>query len=202
MPLIPISHHTGLSCSHGPRGHSEEGWVWGHGEASEKLIPGQIRDQGLPQGSGDACLPGRGEATVKVTWSLPLLNRLINENEVKQWRDQAEKFRKGEGPPEAATLPLPTPFPILPVTPAPSSHFSLWAHSPPEHMELVSRLERKERECETKTLEKEEMMRTLNKMKDKLARESQELRQARGQVAELVAQLNENSVRGPHPLPI
>ncbi|GAB1301173.1 Disheveled-associated activator of morphogenesis 2 [Apodemus speciosus] len=73
-----------------------------------------------------------------------IVNMLINENEVKQWRDQAEKFRK-------------------------------------EHMELVSRLERKERECETKTLEKEEMMRTLNKMKDKLARESQELRQARGQ---------------------
>lgn len=70
-------------------------------------------------------------------------------------------------------------------------------------MELVSRLERKERECETKTLEKEEMMRTLNKMKDKLARESQELRQARGQVAELVAQLNEISVRvhGHHPIP-
>ncbi|XP_005072467.2 disheveled-associated activator of morphogenesis 2 isoform X1 [Mesocricetus auratus] len=85
-----------------------------------------------------------------------IVNMLINENEVKQWRDQAEKFRK-------------------------------------EHMELVSRLERKERECETKTLEKEEMMRTLNKMKDKLARESQELRQARGQVAELVAQLNEIS---------
>lgn len=40
------------------------------------------------------------------------------------------------------------------------------------------------------------MMRTLNKMKDKLARESQELRQARGQVAELVAQLSEISVRG------
>uniref|UniRef100_A0A8C4L018 Dishevelled associated activator of morphogenesis 2 n=1 Tax=Equus asinus asinus TaxID=83772 RepID=A0A8C4L018_EQUAS len=74
-----------------------------------------------------------------------IVNMLINENEVKQWRDQAEKFRK-------------------------------------EHTELVSRLERKERECETKTLEKEEMMRTLNKMKDKLARESQELRQARGQV--------------------
>ncbi|XP_048203779.1 disheveled-associated activator of morphogenesis 2 isoform X2 [Perognathus longimembris pacificus] len=83
-----------------------------------------------------------------------IVNMLINENEVKQWRDQAEKFRK-------------------------------------EHMELVSRLERKERECETKTVEKEEMMRTLNKMKDKLARESQELRQARGQVAELVAQLSE-----------
>ncbi|XP_037375552.1 disheveled-associated activator of morphogenesis 2 [Talpa occidentalis] len=85
-----------------------------------------------------------------------IVNMLINENEVKQWRDQAEKFRK-------------------------------------DHMELVSRLERKERECETKTLEKEEMMRTLNKMKDKLSRESQELRQARGQVAELVAQLSELS---------
>lgn len=85
-----------------------------------------------------------------------IVNMLINENEVKQWRDQAEKFRK-------------------------------------EHTELVSRLERKERECETKTLEKEEMMRTLNKMKDKLARESQELRLARGQVAELVAQLSEIS---------
>lgn len=76
-------------------------------------------------------------------------------------------------------------------------------HPPAEHMELVSRLERKERECETKTLEKEEMMRTLNKMKDKLARESQELRHARGQVAELVAQLNDISVRvrGHYPLP-
>ncbi|XP_037698801.1 disheveled-associated activator of morphogenesis 2 isoform X2 [Choloepus didactylus] len=92
-----------------------------------------------------------------------IVNMLINENEVKQWRDQAEKFRK-------------------------------------EHTEVVSRLERKERECETKTLEKEEMMRTLNKMKDKLARESQELRQARGQVAELVAQLNEIST-GPASIP-
>uniref|UniRef100_A0A8C0AJC2 Dishevelled associated activator of morphogenesis 2 n=1 Tax=Bos mutus grunniens TaxID=30521 RepID=A0A8C0AJC2_BOSMU len=77
-----------------------------------------------------------------------------------------------------------------------SSHFPSCPTSTLEHAELVSRLERKERECETKTLEKEEMMRTLNKMKDKLARESQELRQARGQVAELVAQLSEISVRG------
>ncbi|XP_049621280.1 disheveled-associated activator of morphogenesis 2 [Suncus etruscus] len=87
-----------------------------------------------------------------------IVNMLINENEVKQWREQAEKFRK-------------------------------------EHLELVSKLERKERECETKTLEKEEMMRTLNKMKDKLARESQELRQARGQVSELVAQITDSSTR-------
>lgn len=79
-----------------------------------------------------------------------------------------------------------------------SLHFLSCPTPIPEHTELVSRLERKERECETKTLEKEEMMRTLNKMKDKLARESQELRQARGQVAELVSQLSEISVRG-HP---
>lgn len=143
----------------------------------------------------------------------PLPTRLINENEVKQWRDQAEKFRKGEGSrlnrlraPQAPT-PCPAqdpassskkdrpasaaPLPTSPPVPPPS---------PAEHAELVSRLERKERECETKTLEKEEMMRTLNKMKDKLARESQELRQARGQVAELVAQLSEISVREPPPL--
>uniref|UniRef100_A0A4X2LRZ6 Dishevelled associated activator of morphogenesis 2 n=1 Tax=Vombatus ursinus TaxID=29139 RepID=A0A4X2LRZ6_VOMUR len=88
-----------------------------------------------------------------------IIKMLVNENEVNQWRDQAEKFRK-------------------------------------EHMELVSRLERKERECETKTIEKDEMMKTLNKMKDKLARESQELRQARGQLAELVAQLSEFSPTG------
>ncbi|XP_043859669.1 disheveled-associated activator of morphogenesis 2 isoform X2 [Dromiciops gliroides] len=88
-----------------------------------------------------------------------IIKMLVNENEVNQWRDQAEKFRK-------------------------------------EHVELVSRLERKERECETKTIEKDEMMKTLNKMKDKLARESQELRQARGQLADLVAQLSEFSPTG------
>ncbi|XP_056674159.1 disheveled-associated activator of morphogenesis 2 isoform X2 [Monodelphis domestica] len=88
-----------------------------------------------------------------------IIKMLVNENEVNQWREQAEKFRK-------------------------------------EHAELVSRLERKERECETKTMEKDEMMKTLNKMKDKLARESQELRQARGQLAELVAQLREFSTTG------
>ncbi|XP_044531236.1 disheveled-associated activator of morphogenesis 2 [Gracilinanus agilis] len=88
-----------------------------------------------------------------------IIKMLVNENEVNQWREQAEKFRK-------------------------------------EHAELVSRLERKERECETKTMEKDEMMKTLNKMKDKLARESQELRQARGQLADLVAQLREFSSTG------
>lgn len=64
-----------------------------------------------------------------------------------------------------------------------------------DHAELMSRLEKKERECETKTQEKDEMMKTLNKMKDKLQKESLELRQTRDQMNDLVAQLNEFSVR-------
>uniref|UniRef100_A0A8C3XFC5 Dishevelled associated activator of morphogenesis 2 n=1 Tax=Cyanoderma ruficeps TaxID=181631 RepID=A0A8C3XFC5_9PASS len=84
-----------------------------------------------------------------------IIKMLVNENEVKQWRDQAEKFRK-------------------------------------DHAELMSRLEKKERECETKTQEKDEMMKTLNKMKDKLQKESLELRQTRDQMNDLVAQLNES----------
>ncbi|XP_026551382.1 disheveled-associated activator of morphogenesis 2 isoform X2 [Pseudonaja textilis] len=85
-----------------------------------------------------------------------IIKMLVNENEVKQWRDQAEKFRK-------------------------------------EHVELMSRLEKKERECDIKTQEKDEMMKTLNKMKDKLQRESLELRQTRDQMSELVVQLNDFS---------
>ncbi|KAM6459577.1 disheveled-associated activator of morphogenesis 2 isoform 1-T7 [Liasis olivaceus] len=85
-----------------------------------------------------------------------IIKMLVNENEVKQWRDQAEKFRK-------------------------------------EHVELMSRLEKKERECDIKTQEKDEMMKTLNKMKDKLQRESLELRQTRDQMSDLIAQLNEFS---------
>ncbi|KAM9315658.1 disheveled-associated activator of morphogenesis 2 isoform 1-T1 [Gastrophryne carolinensis] len=88
-----------------------------------------------------------------------IIKMLVNENEVKQWREQAEKFRK-------------------------------------EHVELASRLERKERECDTKTQEKEDMMKTLNKMKDKLQKESSELRHARDQMGELMAQLNELSNGG------
>ncbi|XP_053568648.1 disheveled-associated activator of morphogenesis 2 isoform X2 [Bombina bombina] len=83
-----------------------------------------------------------------------IIKMLVNENEVKLWREQAEKFRK-------------------------------------EHTELSCRLEKKERECETKTQEKEEMMKTLNKMKDKLQKESAELRQARDQMVDLMSQLNE-----------
>uniref|UniRef100_A0A672HJM9 Dishevelled associated activator of morphogenesis 2 n=1 Tax=Salarias fasciatus TaxID=181472 RepID=A0A672HJM9_SALFA len=77
-----------------------------------------------------------------------IIRMLVNENEVKQWREQAEKFRK-------------------------------------DHGELLAKLERKERECDTKTQEKEEMMKTLNKMKDKLQREGVELRSAREQVLDL-----------------
>ncbi|GCC34181.1 disheveled-associated activator of morphogenesis 2 isoform X2 [Chiloscyllium punctatum] len=83
-----------------------------------------------------------------------IIRMLVNENEVKQWKDQAEKFRK-------------------------------------EHVELLARLEKKERECETKTQEKDDMMKTLNKMKDKLQKESAELRQAREQVVEFSIRLNE-----------
>uniref|UniRef100_A0A669CCS7 Dishevelled associated activator of morphosis 2 n=1 Tax=Oreochromis niloticus TaxID=8128 RepID=A0A669CCS7_ORENI len=86
-----------------------------------------------------------------------IIRMLVNENEVKQWREQAEKFRK-------------------------------------EHAELLAKLERKERECETKTQEKEDMMKTLNKMKDKLQREGVELRSAREQVLDLSSRINDIAV--------
>ncbi|XP_067224623.1 disheveled-associated activator of morphogenesis 2 isoform X4 [Chanodichthys erythropterus] len=92
------------------------------------------------------------------------MSRLVNESEVKQWRDQAEKFRK-------------------------------------EHVELVARLERKERECETKTQEKEDMMKTLNKMKDKLQKEGVELRSAREQVLDLSSRISDISSEVPFPVP-
>uniref|UniRef100_A0A8C5PC98 Dishevelled associated activator of morphosis 2 n=1 Tax=Leptobrachium leishanense TaxID=445787 RepID=A0A8C5PC98_9ANUR len=93
-----------------------------------------------------------------------IIRMLVNENEVKQWREQAEKFRKG-------------------------------------HTELSSRLEKKERECDTKTQEKDDMMKTLNKMKDKLHKESMELRTARDQMNCLMSQLNELSIGGTFPPP-
>lgn len=63
-----------------------------------------------------------------------------------------------------------------------------------EHAELLAKLERKERECETKTQEKEDMMKTLNKMKDKLQREGVELRSAREQVMDLSSRINDIAV--------
>uniref|UniRef100_A0A8D3AUZ2 Dishevelled associated activator of morphosis 2 n=1 Tax=Scophthalmus maximus TaxID=52904 RepID=A0A8D3AUZ2_SCOMX len=68
---------------------------------------------------------------------------------------------------------------------------------------LLAKLERKERECETKTHEKDEMMKTLNKMKDKLQREGVELRSAREQVLDLSSRINDigGSVSFPPPPP-
>lgn len=65
---------------------------------------------------------------------------------------------------------------------------------PLDHVELLAKLERKERECETKTQEKEDMMKTLNKMKDKLQREGVELRSAREQVLDLSTRISDIAV--------
>lgn len=54
-------------------------------------------------------------------------------------------------------------------------------------------MEKKERECDAKTQEKEEMMQTLNKMKEKLEKETTEHKQVKQQVADLTAQLHELS---------
>lgn len=54
-------------------------------------------------------------------------------------------------------------------------------------------MEKKERECDAKTQEKEEMMQTLNKMKEKLEKEATEHKQVKQQVADLTAQLHELS---------
>lgn len=81
-----------------------------------------------------------------------IIRMLVKEDEVKQWKDQADKMRK-------------------------------------EHQNLQQRYERKERECEAKNKEKEDMLEMLNKMKDKLERETSEHRQAKQQVAELSARL-------------
>ena len=63
-----------------------------------------------------------------------------------------------------------------------------------DHIELLAKLEKKERECETKTQEKDDMMKTLNKMKDKLQREGVELRSAREQVLDLSSRINDIAV--------
>lgn len=72
-----------------------------------------------------------------------------------------------------------------------------------EHYELLQKLEKKERECDAKAQEKEEMMLTLNKMKEKLEKESTEHKQVKQQVADLTAQLHElNRVRAAYTFPI
>ncbi|XP_062326115.1 disheveled-associated activator of morphogenesis 1 isoform X1 [Osmerus eperlanus] len=97
-----------------------------------------------------------------------VVRMLVNENEVKQWKEQAEKMRK-------------------------------------EHHELQQKFEKKERECDAKTQEKEDVMQTLNKMKEKLERESSEHKAVKQQVADLSARLHElntrPSVPGGPPLP-
>ncbi|XP_018583237.1 disheveled-associated activator of morphogenesis 1 isoform X2 [Scleropages formosus] len=87
-----------------------------------------------------------------------VVRMLVNENEVKQWKEQAEKMRK-------------------------------------EHQELQVKLEKKERECEAKTQEKEDMMQTLNKMKEKLEKETSEHKIVKQQVAELSSRLHDLSNR-------
>ncbi len=68
----------------------------------------------------------------------------------------------------------------------------------PEHQNLQQRFEKKERECEAKNKEKEDMVEMLNKMKDKLERESNDLKQAKLQAAELSARLQQlSAVRSP-----
>ncbi|XP_059212188.1 disheveled-associated activator of morphogenesis 1-like isoform X2 [Centropristis striata] len=87
-----------------------------------------------------------------------VVRMLVNENEVKQWKEQAEKMRK-------------------------------------EHHELQQKFDKKERECDAKTQEKEDMMQTLNKMKEKLEKESTEHKNVKQQVAELTTRLHELSIR-------
>ncbi|XP_041809592.1 disheveled-associated activator of morphogenesis 1 [Chelmon rostratus] len=85
-----------------------------------------------------------------------IVRMLVKEDEVKQWKEQADKMRK-------------------------------------EHHNLQQRFEKKERECEAKNKEKEDMVATLSKMKEKLERESNDHKRAKLQVAELSARLQQLS---------
>ncbi|XP_068999640.1 LOW QUALITY PROTEIN: disheveled-associated activator of morphogenesis 1 [Embiotoca jacksoni] len=60
-----------------------------------------------------------------------------------------------------------------------------------EHQNLQQQFEKKERECEAKQKEKEDMMVMLNKMKDKLERESNNHQLAKLHVADLFARLQQ-----------
>lgn len=62
-----------------------------------------------------------------------------------------------------------------------------------EHQELQQKFDKKERECDAKTQEKDEMMQTLNKMKEKLEKETFEHKNVKQQVAELSVRLHELS---------
>ncbi|XP_077394267.1 disheveled-associated activator of morphogenesis 1-like isoform X2 [Festucalex cinctus] len=73
-----------------------------------------------------------------------------------------------------------------------------------DHQELKQRFEKKERECEAKNKEKEDMMAMLNKLKDKLERECNDHKKAEQQLLELSARLQQldstSSVPGGPPL--
>uniref|UniRef100_A0A8C2Z6J5 Dishevelled associated activator of morphogenesis 1b n=1 Tax=Cyclopterus lumpus TaxID=8103 RepID=A0A8C2Z6J5_CYCLU len=62
-----------------------------------------------------------------------------------------------------------------------------------EHQNLQQRFEKKERECEAKNKEMEDMMAMLNKLKDKLERESNDHKQAQLRVGEMSARLQQLS---------
>uniref|UniRef100_A0A3P8SE97 Dishevelled associated activator of morphogenesis 1b n=1 Tax=Amphiprion percula TaxID=161767 RepID=A0A3P8SE97_AMPPE len=83
-----------------------------------------------------------------------IVHMLAKENEIKQWKEQADKMRK-------------------------------------EHQNLQQRFEKKERECDTRNKEKDDMMETMHKIKDKLEQESKNHKQAKLVVAELSAQLQQ-----------
>ncbi|XP_024140275.1 disheveled-associated activator of morphogenesis 1 isoform X2 [Oryzias melastigma] len=85
-----------------------------------------------------------------------IVNKLVKENEVKQWQEEAAEMRKC-------------------------------------NQNLQQSLEKKKRECEAKTKEKEELMELLSKMKEKLERETKEHRQAKQQAEELLARLKQLS---------
>uniref|UniRef100_A0A674MHL0 Dishevelled associated activator of morphogenesis 1b n=1 Tax=Takifugu rubripes TaxID=31033 RepID=A0A674MHL0_TAKRU len=83
-----------------------------------------------------------------------IISMLIKEEEVKKWKEHADKMRK-------------------------------------EHQNLQQRYEKRERECEAKNTEKEDMMVMLNKMKERLERECNDHKQAKIHLAQLAAQLQQ-----------
>ncbi|CAF98167.1 unnamed protein product, partial [Tetraodon nigroviridis] len=83
-----------------------------------------------------------------------IISMLIKEEEVKKWKEHADKMRK-------------------------------------EQQNLQQRYEKRERECEAKNKEKEDMMVMLNNMKDRLEKECNEHKQAKMHLAELSAQLQQ-----------
>nr|CAB3236063.1 disheveled-associated activator of morphogenesis 2 [Phallusia mammillata] len=76
------------------------------------------------------------------------LKLLVDENEIKKWKEQAETMRK-------------------------------------KHDEMKVQLDRKERECEAKVQEKEDLMRTLNILKGKLDSETKDRQTTEGKLTEM-----------------